>query len=130
MVGSSLVSEAKAALNRFVLFRSMLSRILAALLGGYLFTNVMSLLLFFLLVDNDLITEQTDEVNIAAIHSVFNSMAAIGLSSFVIYTIAALWVFHTRSASRAWAGMLLPSIVGIGIIYWLLPPAIHELLRG
>jgi hypothetical protein len=90
----------------------------------------MSLLLFFALVDNALIAQQTDEINIAAIHSVFNAMKAIGLSSFIIYTAAALWVFHTRSASRAWAGMLLPSIAGAGLIYYLLPPAIQGVLLG
>ena len=115
---------------RKVFYQPMLSRILAALIGGYLFTNVISMLLFFALVDNNLIDQRSDDINIPAIHSIFNSMSAIGLSSFAIYTAAALWVFHTRSATRAWAGMLLPSIAGVGLIYCLLPPTIQEVLLG
>ena len=115
---------------RKVFYQPMLSRILAALIGGYLFTNVISMLLFFALVDNNLIDQRSDDINIPAIHSIFNRMSAIGLSSFAIYTAAALWVFHTRSATRAWAGMLLPSIAGVGLIYCLLPPTIQEVLLG
>ena len=104
------------------------SRVFAALLGGYLFSNIMSLLLFFVLLDNELVVEQADEVNLALIHSVFNSQAAIGMASFIIYTAAALWIFHVRSAARAWAGMLIPSAVGVVVIYTQLPSAIQELL--
>jgi hypothetical protein len=32
------------------------------------------------------------------------------LLSFVIYTLAVMWVFAVRSAWRAWLGLLLPSI--------------------
>lgn len=32
------------------------------------------------------------------------------LASFVIYTLAVLWVFAVRSAWRAWLGLLLPSV--------------------
>ncbi|MDO8373081.1 MAG: DUF3649 domain-containing protein [Burkholderiaceae bacterium] len=32
------------------------------------------------------------------------------LASFVIYTMAVLWVFAVRSAWRAWLGLLLPSL--------------------
>lgn len=106
----------------------VLSRIFAAIIGGYLFTNVMSLLLFLLWLDNDLVAQPTEEVNLAAIHSVFSSQAAIGLSSFIIYTVAVLWIFHTRSAKRAWAGMLLPSIVGVIILFTQLPAQIRGLL--
>jgi len=109
---------------------AVVSRILAALVGGYVFTNVMSMLLFFVFVDNDLIAQQTDTVNIALIHSVFNSMSTIGLISFLIYTVAALWVFHCRSAGVAWAGMLLPSVMGAGGLYLLLPPSLKALVQG
>lgn len=32
------------------------------------------------------------------------------LLSFVIYTLAVMWVFAVRSALRAWLGLLLPSV--------------------
>lgn len=32
------------------------------------------------------------------------------LASFVIYTLAVLWVFAVRSALRAWLGLLLPAL--------------------
>eukprot|EP01034_Spumella_vulgaris_P007496 gene7496-9551_t len=38
------------------------------------------------------------------------------LASFVIYTLAVMWVFAVRTAWRAWLGLLLPSIpLGLAI---------------
>jgi hypothetical protein len=75
-----------------------ISRITAALLGGYLFTYAFTAALARLL--------PLDKVDALVIAS---------LPSFVIYTLAILWAFACRSARRAWAGMALAlplSVIG------------------
>ena len=111
---------------------AIFSRILAAIVGGYLFTNVMSLLLVFAFVDYSeiLAAQKSDTVNREFIVSIFNSMAISQLMSFVIYTVAAMWVFHTRSATRAWAGLILPSLMGAWLIYFLLPRELIVMIKG
>jgi hypothetical protein len=42
--------------------------------------------------------------------------------SFVWYTIAVMWVFSTKSATRAWVGMVLPTAL-IALLSVLLMPA-------
>lgn len=71
---------------------SIASRVLAAALGGYALAALLSSALALLLprVSN---ASRADAVLIAS------------LLSFAVYTVAALWVFHARSASRAWAGL-------------------------
>jgi len=75
-----------------------LSRITAALLGGYVFTYAFTAALARLLpVDN------VDAVVIAS------------LLSFVVYTLAILWVFACNSLQRVWAGVALAlplSVIG------------------
>lgn len=100
----------------------ILARIAAAIIGGYLFTTVFSMLVFFLWADFQLVDPQTQQVSVDAVQSVLAGEQLSELLSFFIYAAAAMWVFHTRSAKRAWAGMLLPSVAGIGLIYLLLPP--------
>ncbi|WP_028602045.1 DUF3649 domain-containing protein [Ottowia thiooxydans] len=39
--------------------------------------------------------------------------------SFVVYTVAVIWVFYTRSATRAWLGMVLGTAVCTGLA-WIL----------
>lgn len=71
---------------------SIASRVVAAALGGYALAALLSSALALLLprVSN---ASRADAVLIAS------------LLSFAVYTVAALWVFHARSASRAWAGL-------------------------
>jgi hypothetical protein len=88
----------------------------------------MSLLVFFLLVAIQIPPQQIAAADIEAITSIFNNMSISVLASFAIYTTAVLWIFHTKSAGRAWAGMLLPSIIGIVSIYFLLPPSLINFL--
>ncbi len=88
----------------------------------------MSLLLFFLLVAIQVPSQQNATADIEAITSIFNHMSLSVLASFAIYTAAVLWIFHTKSAGRAWAGMLLPSIIGVFSIYFLLPPSLTNFL--
>lgn len=67
-----------------------ISRITAALLGGYLFTYAFTAAMARLL--------PLDKVD---------ALIAASLASFLIYTLAILWAFGCRSACRAWAGMAL-----------------------
>ena len=73
---------------------SLLSRIAAALFGGYVLSNLLSLALAGLLP-----LSRADTV-----------LTAMQLS-FVVYVAAVVWVFSARSAGQAWAGLLLPSVV-------------------
>ncbi|MBO1110908.1 DUF3649 domain-containing protein [Bordetella petrii] len=40
------------------------------------------------------------------------------LSAFVVYAIGVTWVFATRNAWRAWAGMLMPAVL-LAALCWL-----------
>ncbi len=40
------------------------------------------------------------------------------LLSFLIYTVAVLWAFATRSAARAWLGIVAPTL-GLAALAWL-----------
>ncbi|TLX54348.1 iron transporter [Stutzerimonas nosocomialis] len=68
----------------------VVSRILAALLGGYLFTYAFTAALARLLP-----LGKADAVVVAT------------LPAFLIYTLAILWAFGCRSPRRAWAGLAL-----------------------
>ena len=103
---------------------------MAALFGAYIFANIMSLLLFFAFVDNDLMHMETEGVNRALISSGFNAATAAAMLSIVIYTVAGIWVFYAKSATRAWAIMILPSLAGIVAIYLLLPAPLQQALGG
>ncbi|WP_460419345.1 DUF3649 domain-containing protein [Pseudomonas sp. microsymbiont 2] len=68
----------------------MLSRIVAAVFGGYAFTYAFTAALARLLP-----LEQVDALIVATV------------LSFAVYTGAILWAFACRSARRAWAGLAL-----------------------
>ena len=74
------------------------SRILAGAVGGYvlasLFTAVLALLL-----------PRVSDTGAAS------AVLTATMLSFAVYAGAVVWVFSTRSALRAWAGMGLPSAV-------------------
>lgn len=66
----------------------MLSRVVAALIGGYALAALTS-------------------VAAAALPMSRTEAVLTGtLSSFVVYTAAVIWVFAVRSATRAWAGLV------------------------
>ncbi|ARP75856.1 MULTISPECIES: DUF3649 domain-containing protein [Bordetella] len=77
------------------------SRALAAILGGYAVSSAAAACLAVWLP-----MRRVDAV-----------VAALMLS-FVVYTCAVLWVFATRNAWRAWAGVLLPALALLAL-YWL-----------
>jgi hypothetical protein len=80
--------------NAALMYRlGVASRTLAAIVGGYALSALVA--------------------TVAAIYyPATRAEAAIFgmLLSFVIYTLAVMWVFAVRSAWRAWLGLLLPSI--------------------
>jgi len=70
------------------------SRVLAAVLGGYVLTSLVSICVAL-------------SLPMARSEAVLVSL----MTSFVFYLLAILWCFACRSAGRAWAGMALPSLV-------------------
>lgn len=75
----------------------VVSRLLAALAGGYVLANVAAILLARVL--HLAVTSRADGVLFAV------------LFSFVVYPAAVLWAFAVRSATRAWLGLLAVSLV-------------------
>jgi hypothetical protein len=83
----------------------VLSRIVAATVGGYALAAAATVLLTLLW---PLPKAQ--------------AVLAANMLSFVWYTIAVMWVFSTKSATRAWVGMTLPTAL-IALLSVLLMPA-------
>ncbi|MBR0564958.1 DUF3649 domain-containing protein [Azoarcus sp. L1K30] len=70
---------------------ALISRIVAALIGGYALASVFSIFL------SHLLPSELPEAVLGAT-----------LFSFAIYTAAIIWVFAAASAARAWLGLLIP----------------------
>lgn len=83
------------------------SRALAAILGGYALTALATFALALLL----------------PMSRAEASMTAT-LLSFLIYTCVVIWVFATRTAWRAWAGIVAPAAV-LGALIW-----VHQLMAA
>jgi hypothetical protein len=73
--------------------RALLSRLAAAVIGGYLLASVGTIFLSFILPS-----------------SLPEAVLAASLASFAIYTAAIVWVFAARNPTRAWLGLLLPGV--------------------
>ncbi|HEK1007591.1 TPA: DUF3649 domain-containing protein [Pseudomonas putida] len=87
---------------------AVISRSLAALLGGYLLASMVSVCVALL----------------APMPQVDATLTGL-LLSFVFYLLAFIWCFACRSAWRAWLGVLLPSLVLAmvnGLAYWMKNP--------
>jgi len=87
---------------------AVISRSLAALLGGYLLASMVSICVALL----------------APMPQVDATLTGL-LLSFVFYLLAFIWCFACRSAWRAWLGVLLPSLVLAmvnGLAYWMKNP--------
>ncbi|TDF82413.1 DUF3649 domain-containing protein [Pseudomonas sp. H9] len=87
---------------------AVLSRIVAAVLGGYAFTYAFTAALARLL--------PLDKVD---------ALVSASLPSFAVYTGAMLWAFACRTAWRAWAGMSLALPLAL-IGFW---PQLMESVR-
>ena len=83
------------------------SRVIAALVGGYLLANVAAVALSYLLPGS-----KSDGVMVAV------------FVSFFIYVAAVIWVFSARTAWIAWFGLLISGLASIGIVYLLYPQAL------
>jgi len=81
---------------------SVLSRLLAAVLGGYLLASALAVFLATVL------SEPRAE-----------SVLAGMLWSFPVYLLAVIWAFSPVSPGRVWLGLLLPSVVLAGVSAWL-----------
>ncbi|WP_077047261.1 DUF3649 domain-containing protein [Pseudomonas sp. KK4] len=83
---------------------AVLSRVLAAVLGGYVLTALASVCL-------------TLWVPMARADAAVTGMTG----SFLVYLLAVLWCFGCRTAWRAWLGLIAPSLVlaaAAGLMYW------------
>ena len=84
------------------------SRLLAAVVGGYVLASLASVCLSFWL-------------PLSRADAVVSGM----LSSFVFYLLAVIWCFACRTAARAWFGVLVPSAILAtlaGLAYWMARP--------
>ena len=87
---------------------AVISRSLAALLGGYLLASMVSVCVALL-------------APMPQVDAILTGL----LLSFVFYLLAFIWCFACRSAWRAWLGVLLPSLVLAmvnGLAYWMKNP--------
>ncbi|OFJ50232.1 hypothetical protein BA896_012980 [Janthinobacterium lividum] len=75
------------------------SRSLAAIVGGYMLTALLTMLL-------------SVSLPMARAEAVMTATVL----SFAVYTCAVMWVFATRSALRAWLGLLIPAAVIAAIL--------------
>lgn len=82
--------------NRQAGSRAVLSRALAAAVGGYLLASVLPVPLVALW-------------PIARVDAVLAAMAA----SFAVYTAAVMWAFAARTAAWAWAGLAVATMLSV-----------------
>jgi hypothetical protein len=82
------------------------SRAIAALIGGFLLTSLVTAVLSLLLP----LISSTPRAEAVLIST---------LISFMFWACIALWVFTTRSATRAWLGIAIPSAV-LGLALYIL----------
>lgn len=84
---------------------AVLSRVLAAVLGGYALTSAGTVLL---------------ALTWPGVPKAQGVLWA-SMLSFTVYTVAVIWVFTTRSATRAWIGMLGSTAVCAAVAWMLMP---------
>ena len=81
---------------------AVLSRFVAAALGGYALATTLPILLSHVM---PLAKAQAVQVGV--------------LLSFPIYVGAVLWAFATRSAARAWGGLVIPAVI-CAVLWWVI----------
>ena len=86
---------------------AVVSRVIAAIVGGYLIANLGSIVLSYLLSGSQA-----------------NAVSTGLLVSFLIYACAVVWVFAARTAWVAWAGLLVPGLVSSILIWQLMPEGV------
>ncbi|PCJ31311.1 MAG: hypothetical protein COA90_06585 [Gammaproteobacteria bacterium] len=83
---------------------ALASRVIAAILGGYILSNLIAIIMSYLIpgpLSNGVITGM--------------------LASFAIYTLLILWVFTARTTLHVWIGITLPSLLCAAWVYFLIP---------
>jgi hypothetical protein len=84
------------------------SRVLAAVLGGYVLAALSSVCMAWLL-------------PMARGEAVVSAM----MLSFLVYLVAVLWCFACRTAGRAWLGLAMPALAlaaASGVLHWIHQP--------
>ena len=81
---------------------AVVSRLLAATLGGYTLTAL-------------LVSCVAQCLTMARAESVL----AASLPAFLIFTATILWAFAARSASKAWLGLIAPCLALAACLFWL-----------
>lgn len=89
-------------------FNPVLSRVIAAIVGGFLLANLISILLSYIVYSFSSVAK-ADGVNISI------------LSSFLLYAASIIWVFSAKTARQAWLGLLIPALFSAVGIYLLMP---------
>jgi hypothetical protein len=89
-------------------FNSVSSRITAAVVGGFLLANLLSILASYVL-------------SIFFLVPTVDSVTSGVLSSFLFYAAAIIWVFAAKTAGQAWLGLLITSLFSAIGIYFLMP---------
>lgn len=84
---------------------SVVSRVVAAIGGGYLLASLMSIVV-------------VRAMPLPHATAVMTGM----LLSFLFYACAALWVFAARSARAAWLGLIIAAVL-LSLLAWMLGPA-------
>ena len=100
MTSSAASGALRAALAKACQVGPLLSRIVAAIGGGYVLGAVASVAVLALPMDKP------------------QAVLAGTMASFLVYTGAVIWVFAVRSATRAWAGLLVAALVLAPIAWW------------
>ncbi|WFR78864.1 DUF3649 domain-containing protein [Janthinobacterium rivuli] len=103
MPAPAIIKIARLRLSAGAIYRlGVASRSVAAIIGGYVLAALVTMLL---------------SVSLPMARS--EAVMTATLLSFAIYTCAVLWVFATRSALRAWLGLLMPAAVIAAILQWM-----------
>ena len=82
----------------------VLSRVVAAIVGGYALSNILAIFISYML-------------PMPTADSVLLSLQL----SFLFYSIAIIWVFSTKTASKAWLGILIACVIGSVGLYLAMP---------
>lgn len=86
---------------------AVISRVIAAIIGGYVFSNLLSILLSYFLSG-----------------SPANAVMTGMVVSFSIYGSVVIWVYSVKSLRQVWQSLLITSSVCIIIIYLLMPKGV------
>ncbi|MEP1444574.1 MAG: hypothetical protein ABJK37_00495 [Paraglaciecola sp.] len=87
----------------------LLSRIIAAIVGGYVFANTTVIILSYLLPGPQ-----------------YNAVLSGMLASYLFYAFAIMWVFYAKTARKAWLGLLVPIIISAAFLWFLIPQGLLE----